>query len=78
MQLTGEKRSIRWKNLSQCHFVHHNPTWTEPGSNSGLRGDRPATNSLSRGKAFITFSLHQVLLLWSNPKGEDVGNVALR
>jgi hypothetical protein len=34
------------KNLSQCHFVHHNPTWTDPGSNLRLRGEGPATNHL--------------------------------
>ena len=28
-----------------------NPTWTDPGSNPGLRGDRPATDRLSRGTA---------------------------
>ena len=35
-------------NLSECCFVHHNPT---PGSKPGLRGDRPATNRLSHGTA---------------------------
>jgi hypothetical protein len=28
-----------------------NPTWTDPGSISGLRGERPATNRLSHGTA---------------------------
>ena len=28
-----------------------NPTWTDPGSNPGLRGERPATNRLSHGTA---------------------------
>jgi hypothetical protein len=28
-----------------------NPTWIEPGSNPGLRGERPATNRLSHGTA---------------------------
>jgi hypothetical protein len=28
-----------------------NPTWTDPGSNPGPRGERPATNRLSRGTA---------------------------
>jgi hypothetical protein len=28
-----------------------NPTWTDPGSNPGLRGGRPATNRLSHGTA---------------------------
>jgi hypothetical protein len=29
-----------------------NPTWTDPGSNPGLRGGRPAANSLSPGTAW--------------------------
>jgi hypothetical protein len=28
-----------------------NPTWTDPGSNPGLRGERPATNRLSHATA---------------------------
>jgi hypothetical protein len=28
-----------------------NPTWTDPGSNPGLRGGRPAANRLSHGTA---------------------------
>jgi hypothetical protein len=31
------------KNLSECHFVHHNPTWTD----LGLHGVRLATNHIS-------------------------------
>jgi hypothetical protein len=42
------------KNLSQCHFVHHKSrmdlTWDRT---PGLRGERPATNRLSHGTAFI-------------------------
>ena len=34
-----------------------NPTWTEPGSNPGLRGGRPATNRLSHGTATLTVLL---------------------
>jgi hypothetical protein len=30
-----------------------NATWTDPGPNPGLRGERPATNSLSHGTAGI-------------------------
>jgi hypothetical protein len=31
-----------------------NPTWTDPGSNLGLRGERPATNHLSHGMTFTS------------------------
>jgi hypothetical protein len=30
-----------------------NPTWIDPGANPGLRGERPATNRLSHGTAFL-------------------------
>jgi hypothetical protein len=30
-----------------------NPTWTDPVSNSGLRGERPATNRLGHGTALF-------------------------
>jgi hypothetical protein len=32
------------------------PTWTDPGSNPGLRGERPATNRLSHDTAFWSFT----------------------
>ena len=32
-------------------FSTTNPTLTDPGSNPGLRGQRPATNRLSHGTA---------------------------
>jgi hypothetical protein len=39
-----------------------NPTWTDPGSNPGLRGKRPATNRLSHGTALLlTFLQSRVL-----------------
>jgi len=42
------------KNLPQCHFVHHNSTWTDPGTNLGLRGERVATNRLSHATAYLS------------------------
>jgi hypothetical protein len=30
-----------------------NPTWTDPGANPGLHGERPVTNDLSHGMARI-------------------------
>jgi hypothetical protein len=41
------------KILSQCHFSHHNTTWVDPGANPGIRGERPATNDLRHGTAFL-------------------------
>jgi hypothetical protein len=49
-RLAGETE-VLGQNLSQRHFVHHNPTWTDPGFNPGSRGGKPATNRLSYGAA---------------------------
>jgi hypothetical protein len=58
MKVTGENRSNRGKNLSQCHLSTTNPTWTDPGSDPGLRGGsfggtglcRAVNSSVSVGK----------------------------
>jgi hypothetical protein len=53
MKLTGENR-ITWGGGGTCPratLSTTNPTWTVPGSNPGLRGERPATNRLSHGTA---------------------------
>jgi hypothetical protein len=42
MKLTGENRSATSSTT--------NPTWTDQGSNPGLRGRRPATNRLSMAR----------------------------
>jgi hypothetical protein len=51
MKLTGENRSTRGKTCPSATSSTTNPTWTDPGSNPGLRGVRPAANRLSRGTA---------------------------
>jgi hypothetical protein len=51
MKLTGENRSTRRKPRPSATLFTTNPTWTYPGSNPGLRGERPATNRLSHGTA---------------------------
>ena len=51
MKLTGENRSIRRKTYPSATLSTINPTRTDPGSNPGLRGGRPATNRLSHGTA---------------------------
>jgi hypothetical protein len=53
MKLTREHRSTRGKTCSSATLPTTNPTWTELGSNPGLRGERPATNRLSHGTAFL-------------------------
>jgi hypothetical protein len=52
MKLTGETRSTRgWGNCPSATLSTKNPTLTDPGSNPGLRGERPANNRLSHGTA---------------------------
>jgi hypothetical protein len=46
MKLTGENRSTRGKTCPNATLSTTNPTWTDPGTNPGLCGERPATNYL--------------------------------
>jgi hypothetical protein len=55
MNLTGENGSTRRKTCPRATLSTTNPTWTNPGSNPGFRGDRPATNRLSHGTALSAF-----------------------
>lgn len=38
-------------NISQCHLAHHKTAYPGSESKSGLRGVRPATNLLDRGRS---------------------------
>jgi hypothetical protein len=51
MILTGENRRTRRKTCPSATLSTTNPTWIDPGSNPGLRGERPVTNDLSHGTA---------------------------
>jgi hypothetical protein len=51
MILTGKNRSTRGKTYPSAILSTTNPTWTDPGSNPDLRGERPATNRLSHDTA---------------------------
>jgi hypothetical protein len=53
MKLTGENRSTRRKTCPSATLFTKNPTWTDSGSNPGLRGEMPATNRLSHGTATL-------------------------
>jgi hypothetical protein len=48
------KIEVLGENLSQRHFVHHKPHLPDPGSNTGRRDGKPATNRLSYGAALIS------------------------
>jgi hypothetical protein len=49
MKLAGENRSTRGKTCPSATLSTTNPTWTDPGSNPGLRGGKSVTNRLSHG-----------------------------
>jgi hypothetical protein len=51
MKLTGENRSTRGKTCPSAALSTTNPTWTDWGSNPGLRGGMLAANCLSHGTA---------------------------
>jgi hypothetical protein len=53
MKLTGEIRSTRGKTCPSDTLSTTNPTWTDPGSNPRLCGERPVTNRLSYGTATV-------------------------
>jgi hypothetical protein len=55
MKLTGENRSTRGKPCPTLILSTTNPTWNDPGSNPGFRGERPGTNRLNHGTAFRAF-----------------------
>jgi hypothetical protein len=58
MKLTGENRSTWGKNCPSATFSTTKSTWTDPGSNLGLRGEMPATNLLSHGTAKRVYVIH--------------------
>jgi hypothetical protein len=41
------------ENLPSATLFTTNPTWIDPEANPGLRGERPVTNRLSHGTAFL-------------------------
>jgi hypothetical protein len=53
MKLTGENRQLGEKPVPSATLSTTNLTWTDPGSDPGLRGERPATNRLSHGTTIL-------------------------
>jgi hypothetical protein len=70
--LAGENRITRRKTCPSATLSTTNPTWIDPGANSSLRGERPATNRLSHGTAawlkYFTYHLLLVPVLTPNYK----------
>jgi hypothetical protein len=61
MKLTGENRSTRGKTCPSATLSTTNPTWTKPGTNPGLRGDRPAAKRVSHGTVYYFIKCHFLL-----------------
>jgi hypothetical protein len=67
MIFAGETE-VLGENLPSATLSTTNPTWIDPGANLGLRGERPATNRLSHGKARLlstALTNSQLNLMWS-------------
>jgi hypothetical protein len=62
MKLTGENRSTRGKTCPSATLSTTNPTWTDPGSNPGLRDGRPATNCLRHDTAIKSMLMYSELI----------------
>jgi hypothetical protein len=61
MMMMSVEQSVEWElagetevlgeNLPQCHFVHHNLTWPDLGSNPSRHGGKPPNSRLRYGTA---------------------------
>jgi hypothetical protein len=71
MKLTRENRSTWGKTCPNAILSTTNPTWTDPGSNPVLRGDRSATNRLSHGTAFWRNLLPPSAVQMTEPSGRN-------
>jgi hypothetical protein len=52
--IDGVNRETQRKSCFSTSLSTTNNTWTDPGSNQGLRGERSATNRLSQGTDIIS------------------------
>jgi hypothetical protein len=71
MKLTGKNRSIRGKTCPSATLSTTNPTWTDLGSNPGLRGGRPlilllfTCTYLYKNISICGSSIHAHGLIWN-------------
>jgi hypothetical protein len=55
--LQGKTEELGEKTCPSATFSTTNPIWIDPGANLGLRGERPATNYLSHGTAYMPVNI---------------------
>jgi hypothetical protein len=80
MILTGENRRTGRKTCPSATLSTTNPTWIDPGENTGLRCERPATNDLSPGTVRVVSLLRWEDAIIVGPKemqGEDIDCIKL-
>jgi hypothetical protein len=56
LNLQGKAEVLGGKTCPSATLSTKNPTWTDPGSNPGLRDEKPATNRLSHGTAYVSIN----------------------
>jgi hypothetical protein len=61
----GQPEILGGKTCPSATLSTTNPTWTDTGSNPGLRGERPAANRLSHGTAKMSVLISSKIMLSS-------------
>ena len=61
--IDGKTEVLGGKTCPSATLSTKNPTWTDPGLNPGLRGERPATNHVSHGTAWDFIKLYKLYLV---------------
>jgi hypothetical protein len=65
MKVTGKYRSTQGeKTCPSPTLSTTNPTWTDLGSNPIVRGERPATNRVNHGTAYVQHHLLKKIVVF--------------